>query len=260
METSLQPGMSASRVSSMSTLFRSDGTLATGTFPAFLAASIICANPLHIERELRLLEDGKINLLHIDVMDGIFVPRLGLGSELFRALREVTELPIDVHLMLSDPERYIPVFAEAGADIIIIHAEASIHLPRLLKLTRQCGARAGLALNPATPLNVLDYVLDDIDLICLMMINPGCVGEKLIPAAMQKIADVHHLLGEKAERVHVMIDGNVNLDNAPDMIKSGATVLVCGSSSIFNQGMNVRDGLQAFRRGLGERLGTSKDC
>jgi len=172
----------------------------------------------------------------------------------------VTELPIDVHLMLSDPERYIPVFAEAGADIIIIHAEASIHLPRLLKLIRQCGARAGLALNPATPLNVLDYVLDDIDLIVLMMINPGYVGEKLIPAAMQKIADVHHLLGEKAERVHVMIDGNVNLDNAPDMIKSGATVLVCGSYSIFNQGMNVRDGLQAFQSGLGERLGISKDC
>jgi ribulose-phosphate 3-epimerase len=214
---------------------------------------MICADPLHVERELRLLEEGQVDLLHIDVMDGNFVPRIGLGPELVKAIRQATELPIDVHLMLSDPERYIPVFAEAGADIITIHAEASVHLPRLLMLIRRCGARPGVALNPATPLNVLSYVLDEVDLILLMMINPGCVGDKLRPAAMRKIADVHHQLGQMTERVHITIDGNVNLNNAPDMIRSGATVLVCGSSSIFDQDMNVRDSLRAFRRRLGEK-------
>ena len=255
METSLQSRVSAACTPRAIGLWKPNGKLSARDSGVLLAASMICADPLHIERELRLLEEGKVNLLHIDVMDGTFVPRLGLGPELVMALREATELPIDIHLMLSDLERYIPVFAEAGADIIIIHAEASIHLPRLLNLIRQCGARPGLALNPGTSLNTLDYVLDDVDVVLLMTINPGCVGEEIIPAAMRKIDDVHRLLGGRAERIHIMVDGNVNLDNAPDMIRSGATVLVCGFSSIFGEGGNVRDGLEAFRRGLVERVG-----
>ncbi|HIC88453.1 MAG TPA: ribulose-phosphate 3-epimerase [Anaerolineae bacterium] len=238
----------------MSALWRPDGTRVTGDAPAFLAASLLCADPLNIERDLRLLEEGQVDLLHVDVMDGVFVPRLGFRPELVKALRAATELPIDVHLMLSDPERHIPVFAEAGADIIIVHAEASVHLPRLLTLIRQSGARPGVALNPATLPDVVTY-LDDVEVVLLMMFNPGRLGEKLIPAAMRKIADMHSQLGERSERVHIMIDGNVSLDNAPDMIRSGATILVCGTSSIFDQGKkNVRDGVRAFRRELKRRV------
>ena len=254
MASSPQPGVNVDRDLRLRALWRPDGILSGGRDTPLLAASMVCADPLHMEREIRLLEEGNIDLLHFDVMDGIFVPRLGLGLELLKAVRQATRLPIDVHLMLSDAERYIPVFAEAGADIIVIHAEASIHLPRLLALIRRCGVRPGVALNPATPPNALPYILNDIDLVLLMMVNPGSYGEKVLPAAIRKIADVRRQLGEKTESVHILTDGNVNLDNGPDMIRSGATILVCGSSSIFNQETNVRDSLRAFRSGLQERL------
>ena len=127
-------------------------------------------------------------------------------------------------------------------------------LIRLLALIRHCGARSGVALSPATLPDILTYVLEDIDLLLLMMVNPGSYSEKILPAAVRKIADVHDQLGEHAKRVHVLIDGNVSLDNAPGMIGSGATILVCGSSSIFDQEDNVRDGLRAFRGGLQKRL------
>jgi ribulose-phosphate 3-epimerase len=219
---------------------------------------MICGNPLQVEQELGLLEEGEIDLLHFDVMDGNFVPRLGLAPELVKAVRQKTELPIDVHLMVSDPERYIPVFAEAGADIIFVHFEASVHLPRLLKLIRRHGVRAGLALNPATSPDLIKYALDDIEIILLMTVNPGSVGEQLIPSAVSKIVDVHRTLGEQAAHIHILIDGNVKLDNAPEMIRSGATILVCGTSSIFNQGLSLRDSVRAFRRDLAARIVSSQ--
>ena len=256
MEASSQPGVSERKTSRLRRIWNADGTLATGAGPALLTASVVCGDLLRVERDLRLLEEGNADLLHFDVMDGIFVPRIGLGPELLRAIRQATELPIDAHLMLSDPERYIRVFAEAGADIIIIHAEASSQLSRLLRLIRQCGCRPGVALNPATPPDVITYLLDDIDVVLLLVVNPGSIGEQAIPAAMRKIVDVQRQLGEDAKRIHILVDGNVKLSNAPDMIRSGATALVCGSSSIFNQKENIRDSLQTFRRGLAEKLGT----
>ena len=254
MATSPQSGVAADRALAMQALWGADGVMAPSGAPAFLAASVISGDPLHVAREIRLLEEGGIDLLHFDVMDGHFVPRIGLGPELVKAVRQMTELPIDVHLMLANPERQIPVFAEAGADIIVVHAEATTHLPRLLTMIRRYGVRPGVALSPASLPSVLTYVLDDIDILLVMAINPGTLGERAQPAAMRKIADVRAQLAERANRIHIMIDGNVNLGNAPEMIRSGATVLVCGSSSIFNQGTNVRDSLVAFRRRLGERL------
>jgi ribulose-phosphate 3-epimerase len=217
---------------------------------AFLAASIISGHPLHIEQDIQLLDEGGIDLLHFDVMDGCFVPRLGLGPELVRAVRKVTEIPIDVHLMVADPERFIPVFAQAGADVIVIHAEATTQLPRLLALIRRRGARPGVALNPATHPGILTYVLDDVDMVLLMTVNPGSTGERAMPASCRKIADVRALLGESANRIHIMIDGNVSLEYAPEMMQAGASVLVCGSSSIYDQDTNVRDALLAFRKSL----------
>jgi ribulose-phosphate 3-epimerase len=230
-------------------LWRADDTAPTRR-SAFLAASIISGHPLHIERDIQLLDEGGIDLLHFDVMDGCFVPRLGLGPELVRAVRKVTEIPIDVHLMVADPERFIPVFVEAGADVIVIHAEATTQLPRLLALIRRCGARPGVALNPATHPSILTYVLDEVDMVLLMTVNPGSTGEQAMPASLRKIADVRALLGESANRIHIMIDGNVGPENAPEMIRAGATVLVCGSSSIYGQVTNVRDALLTFRKSL----------
>jgi ribulose-phosphate 3-epimerase len=215
---------------------------------------VISGNPLRVEREIQLLEEGGIDLLHFDVMDGCFVPRIGLGPELVRAVRDVTEVPIDVHLMLADPEKYIPVFAEAGADIIVVHAEVSTQLPRLLAMIRRHGARPGVALNPATHPSALTYILDDVDIVLLMTVNPGSRGERAMPASVAKITDVRALLDERANRTHIMIDGNVSRENAADMIRSGATVLVCGSSSIFNQETNLQDSLCDFRQSLRERV------
>lgn len=254
MAASSQPGVSEERTLRLQTLWGPNGIVPPSRAAAFLAASVISGNPLRVEREIQLLEEGGIDLLHFDVMDGCFVPRIGLGPELVRAVRYTTEVPIDVHLMLADPERYIPVFAEAGADIIVVHAEVSTQLPRLLAMIRRYGARPGVALNPATHPSVLTYVLDDVDMVLLMTVNPGSTGERAMPASMRKIADVRAFLGESANRIHIMIDGNVSLDNAPEMIRSGATVLVCGSSTIFSQGTNVRDTLLAFRQSLGERV------
>lgn len=255
MVTLLQPGVNKRRDSKLRTLWKPDGTRGTGENNLVLGASVICGNPLHVEQEVRLLEEGGIDLLHFDIMDGILVPRIGLAPEFVKAVRQVTDLPFDAHLMLANPEPYIPIFADAGADIIIVHAEATIHLPRLLGLIRQCGARPGVALNPATPPEAIKYVLDDIDVILLMMINPGCIGGQFIPAAGRKIADVHSLLGEQANRIHILIDGSVSLKTAPGMLASGATILACGSSSIFNQELSLGDSLRAFRRELAEKVG-----
>jgi len=248
--TSSQSGVNKAPASRTRGLWGPDGSVLTHDRCPLLAASMVCADPLHIGREVRLLEEGKIDLLHFDVMDGSFVPRIGLGPEIVRAVRQVSELPIDVHLMVSDPEKQIPTFAEAGADIIIVHVEATSQFPRLLELIRSCGSRPAVAMGPATPPSAIAYVLDQVDLVLLMVVNPGSIGEKAIPAAVRKIADVSALLQEQPQRVHIMIDGNVRPDNAPQMIRNGATILVCGSSSIFKPQTKVRDSLVAFRRGL----------
>jgi ribulose-phosphate 3-epimerase len=247
MEAPFQPGVNRILPAKLEGFWNSDGTRSTGEHPALLAASMICGNPLNIGLDLQMLEEGGINLLHFDVMDGTFVPRIGVYPELIKAVKLTTNIPIDVHLMIVDAERYIPIFANAGADIIVVHVEATAHLPRVLELIRRCGALPGVALNPATTPQVLTYVLNEVDFILLMTINPGVVGQKANPLAMQKISDTHHFLEENANKVHIIIDGNVKRENAGDMVRRGASILVCGSSSIFNQELNVRDSLHAFR-------------
>lgn len=206
--------------------------------PFLLSASIICANSLDLKTDIQKLEDGGIDYLHFDIMDGAFVPRLGLFPEMLASIKTITKIPISVHLMIENPDNFIPIFINAGADMIIIHAESTRHLDRSIRLIKKAGIKVGVALNPATSLSVIDYVLDDIDLIMLMAINPGLIGHALIPGTFKKISDLKNKL-RNYPNILIEIDGGVTFKSAPDMIKSGANMLVCGSSTIFRPEGNI---------------------
>lgn len=196
-----------------------------------LTASLICADVLHLGDEVKRLEQGGIDSIHFDVMDGIFVPRYGLFPEMVTAVRSVSNLPIDAHMMVENVEPYIDVFAKAGVTRMVPHAESHRHLHRTIQKIKAAGLGVGVALNPATPLEVLDYVLDDISLVMIMAINPGIVGHKLIPAMLDKIVHVKEKLGERS--IDIEVDGGVTPKHSAAMIRAGATRLVCGSSTIF---------------------------
>lgn len=216
----------------------------------YLSASLICANMLDLDSEVERIISGGCDYIHFDVMDGVFVPRYGLHPEMLSSIRKKTNLPVDVHLMTVEPEQYVKIFADAGATFITVHAEACAHLHRTLNTIKKNGAKAAVALNHATPLSVLDYVLDDIDLVLLMAINPGIVGHKLIPKAIDKIADLRNKLGTKYQDVLIEIDGGVTFESASKMLDAGADMLVCGSSTIFKPGIPVDMKTQEFKKHL----------
>ena len=212
-----------------------------------LTASIICADLLNLKEEMGLLKKGKIDRIHFDVMDGIFVPRYGLPPEILRQIHEVTDIPITVHLMVQDPEPYIEVFAKAGADAFVFHIERIFHANRVLKKVKDAGMKAGVALNPATSLGVLDYVLEDVDVIMLMAINPGILGHKLIPQMLKKIADLKNKLKNNPD-IKIEIDGGVTSESAPKMIANGADILVCGNSTIFKSDERIDKKIKQLRQ------------
>lgn len=187
---------------------------------------------LRIEEELRQIEAGKIDTIHFDVMDGNFVPRYGLHPEILQALRSQTQLPVDVHMMTDQPERYIDVFAKAGANYFSVHAEACNHLHRAVSAIRSAGMKPGVALNPATPPSILEYVLQDLEIVVLMAINPGILGQTLIPNQLDKIRQLRAMSTAKPELI-IQIDGGVTPATAPAMIAAGASSLVCGTGTIF---------------------------
>ena len=213
-----------------------------------ISASIACADLLNLERDIRSLNEAEVDLLHIDIMDGTFVPNYCLSIDIIHALKKVTRIPLECHIMINDPERYIEKIAEAGAKYLSIHYEATTHVQRALTLIRCCGMKVGIALNPATPVEVLEYVVDDIDLVTLMMINPGFTGQKLIPSMVKKIADMRKFLDFREKKhIDILVDGNVSIDNIPQMTKAGATILVGGTSSIFRKGYSIKESVELIR-------------
>jgi ribulose-phosphate 3-epimerase len=208
-------------------------SLLSADFGAFADAAQICAG-------------AGAEYLHFDVMDGVFVPNISFGAGPLRALRSGSSVTFDVHLMIVQPERYVEEFIKAGADSVTVHAEACTHLQRVLQQIRAAGASAGLALNPATPLDVLDYVLDDIDLLLIMTVNPGFSGQKFIPASMKKIAKARELLNESGRSIELEVDGGVGPENAAEIVAAGATVLVAGSA-IFEYSGGPAEGIRALR-------------
>jgi len=215
-----------------------------------LAASIICGNPLNLQKDLSALKRGKIDYIHFDVMDGVFVPRYGLFPEYLKAIRSQTNIPIEVHMMVQNPEPYIQDFVDAGANIITPHIEPLLHAHRTVMRIKSTGAKAGLALNPGTSLSTLDYVLEDLDLVMLMAINPGIVGHKLIPRTMEKIADMRKRIDATGKDIFLEIDGGVTPESGIKMVQSGANMLVCGTGTIFQPPAKLDVKIRQFRKTL----------
>ncbi|HZV82616.1 MAG TPA: ribulose-phosphate 3-epimerase, partial [Geobacteraceae bacterium] len=192
--------------------------------------SILSADFCRLGDEIRAVEAAGADYIHVDVMDGHFVPNITIGPPVVAALRKVTPLPLDVHLMIADPDRYIPDFAAAGADIIVVHAEASTHLHRSIQLIKSLGKRAGVSLNPATPLSYLEYVLADLDLVLLMSVNPGFGGQSFIEACIPKIHALRAMLDKRGSEAELEVDGGVKIDNIARIAHAGADVFVAGSA------------------------------
>ena len=208
-----------------------------------IAPSILSADFAALGHDIARVEAGGADQLHVDVMDGRFVPNITIGPVVVAAIRKRTRLPLDVHLMIVEPERYISEFVAAGADMVTVHAEACPHLSRTLALIRELGARAGAALNPSTPPDALEYVLDDLDLVLVMSVNPGFGGQTFIPSTHRKIRDTRALLGDR--RVDVSVDGGVKADLAKSLADDGASTLVAGSA-IFGAA-DPADAVRALR-------------
>lgn len=199
-----------------------------------IAPSILSADFSKLGEEIKDVERGGADYIHVDVMDGHFVPNITIGPLIVDAIRPVTKLPLDVHLMIEDPDSYIEAFANAGADYITVHAEACRHLHRTVHFIKSFGVKAGVVLNPATPVNMIEHVIEDIDMVLLMSVNPGFGGQKFIPSVVPKIAAVKKMADAKGLNIEIEVDGGVNEETAQLCIEAGANVLVAGSA-IYNQ-------------------------
>lgn len=194
-----------------------------------IAPSILSADFARLEQDILMINQSEADWFHVDVMDGVFVPNISFGMPVVAALSKEASKPLDVHLMIVEPDRYIRAFKEAGADRISVHAEACTHLHRTLQVIRQEGLKTGVALNPHTPLNVLENILHDVDMVVLMSVNPGFGGQQFIPQTMNKLRDLAAMRKQTGASFLIEIDGGVNAENAPLLLEAGADVLVAGN-------------------------------
>ncbi|SPP63941.1 ribulose-phosphate 3-epimerase [Nitrospira lenta] len=195
-----------------------------------ISPSILAADFVRLADEIAAVEQAGADLLHIDVMDGHFVPNLTIGPPVIESIKKVTKLPLDVHLMITNADTFIPEFVAAGANYITVHVEACPHLHRTIQSIKERGVKAGVTLNPATPVSVLQEILADVDLVLVMSVNPGFGGQKFIPSVLKKIVAIREMLDRLQSRALLEVDGGVKPDNAAQIIAAGATVLVAGSA------------------------------
>jgi len=195
-----------------------------------IAPSILSANFAALGDEIRRVEEAGAHAIHVDVMDGHFVPNITVGPQVVRSIRKVTKLPLDVHLMITDPDEYIPAFVEAGANILTIHAEATVHLDRTLNFIRSRNVSVGVSINPATPLSAVEYAMGLADMLLIMTVNPGFGGQQFIPYTVEKIRRARQMIEERNHRCLIEVDGGIDSATVPPVVKAGAEMLVAGSA------------------------------
>ena len=214
-----------------------------------LAPSILAADFSNLGRDVKEIENAGVEYLHIDVMDGMYVPTISFGAPIVRSLRKVSSLVFDVHLMIEDPIRLIDEFVEAGADIITVHAEACIHLHRTITAIKEKGVKVGVSLNPSTPLNVLEYVLDELDMVLLMSVNPGYGGQSFLPLTIEKIKSLKEMIDKRNLKVDIEVDGGLSADNVHLVLDAGANVIVAGTAVFKNDiSENVHQFKEVFKK------------
>lgn len=215
---------------------------------AKIAPSILSADFTRLGEEIQRVEEAGADLIHVDVMDGHFVPNITIGPLIVEAARRATDLPLDVHLMISDPDAYVDDFAKAGADIITVHAEAVEHLHRSIQRIRMAGPKAAVSLNPATPLHGLEYVLGDLDMVLLMTVNPGFGGQKFIRAVLPKIKRLRRILEERGLNVEIEVDGGIGPEVIAEVSSAGADVFVAGSAIFLSE--DYKSTIQRMREAI----------
>ena len=214
-----------------------------------IAPSLMCAHVGKLQKTLDVFTQTGIEYLHIDVMDGVFVQNLQIGTEMIKQIREMSDIPLDIHLMITHPENKLSWFGIREGDYVSVHYEATDHVQRCLSDIRDAGGKAMLALNPATPLCVLENVLDDCDAILLMTVNPGFAGQKIIPSTIDKTRRLRRMLDENGYgHIKIEVDGNVSFETAPLLSEAGADIFVAGTSSVFTKSMPLADAIGKLRR------------
>lgn len=199
-----------------------------------IAPSILSADFSKLGEEIKDVEMGGADLIHVDVMDGHFVPNITIGPLIVEAIRPVTKLPLDVHLMIENPDQYIEAFAKAGADYLTVHVEACKHLHRTISYIKSLGVKAGVVLNPATPVEMIQHIIEDVDMVLFMTVNPGFGGQAFIPSVLEKVTQLKEMAEAKNHHLEIEVDGGVNEETAKLCIQAGATVLVAGSA-VYNK-------------------------
>lgn len=213
-----------------------------------VAASIMCGNPLKIGEELERLEDAEVDMLHCDVMDGTFVHNLGMGLYVIEAIKNKTKIPLDVHLVMMKPERYLKDLADIGVDIAAFHVEAAGNLIKVVQETKSLGMKACAVLNPETPVSSITDILDELYMVNVLTVHPGFAGQRIIPETINKIRELKHILLERKLKTLIEADGNINIKTLPLVVPAGADVLVAGTSSMFQgEQVNYREKVHELR-------------